>query len=405
MPDLNDGPDRTDGSGPTDGSELTGDATVPSPANPPGGGEAPEGSGLVAEVRLRHGDFTLELACRVPPGEVLAVLGPNGAGKSTLLTALTGSVRPEQGRIRLADHTWLDTRRRIDVPTHRRGVGLLAQRAMLFPHLTALDNVAFGIRASGSRRKPARRAALEWLRRTEAGDLGDREPSELSGGQAQRVALARALAAEPELLLLDEPLSALDVAAAPAMRGLLHRVLGQQRRPCVLVTHDVLDAVVLADRVLVLDRGAVVEQGSTHRVLSRPRTAFTARIAGLNLITGTATGETVRTPRGRALHGSAAEPTTPGEPAAAVFPPTAVAVHPHAPEGSPRNAIPVRVVGMEPRGDAIRLRGETDPHDSEAALAADITPAAVAELGLRIGDEVFFAVKATEVAIHPVSGG
>ncbi|WP_342745382.1 sulfate/molybdate ABC transporter ATP-binding protein [Actinopolyspora mzabensis] len=360
---------------------------------------------MAAEVRLRRGEFTLELSCGVPPGEVLAVLGPNGAGKSTLLTALTGSVRPEHGRIRLANHTWLDTRRRIDVPTHRRGVGLLAQRAMLFPHLTALDNVAFGMRASGVRTKPARRAALEWLRRTETGDLGDRKPAELSGGQAQRVALARALAADPELLLLDEPLSALDVAAAPAMRGLLHRVLGQQRRPCVLVTHDVLDAVVLADQVLVLDRGAVVERGSTQRVLSRPRTAFTARIAGLNLITGTATGETVRTPRGRALHGSVVEPTTPGEPAAAVFSPKAVAVYPSVPEGSPRNAIPVRVVGMEPLGDVIRLRGETDSYGPEAALAADITPAAVAELGLRIEDEVFFAVKATEVAIHPVSGG
>ncbi|WP_092597251.1 ATP-binding cassette domain-containing protein [Actinopolyspora xinjiangensis] len=345
------------------------------------------------------------MACRVRPGEVLAVLGPNGAGKSTLLTALTGSVRPERGRVSLDGRTWLDTERRIDVPTHRRGVGLLAQRAVLFPHLTALDNVAFGLRTAGVRRRPARRAALEWLRRTDTGELSDRRPAELSGGQAQRVALARALAADPELLLLDEPLSALDVATAPAMRGLLRRVLGEQRSPCVLVTHDVLDAVVLADRVVVLDRGGVVEQGRTRRVLARPRTAFTARIAGLNLVNGSAAGDSVETPRGGVVHGGVVEPAGRGEPAAAVFPPTAVAVHREVPEGSPRNAIPVRLVGMEPRGDAIRLRGETDPSEPETALAADVTPAAVAELGLRVGDEVFFAVKATEVAIHPVSDG
>ncbi|KGI80113.1 molybdenum ABC transporter ATP-binding protein [Actinopolyspora erythraea] len=360
---------------------------------------------MTAEVRLRRGDFTLDMACRVRPGEVLAVLGPNGAGKSSLLTALTGSARPERGRVSLDGRTWLDTERRIDVPTHRRGVGLLAQRAVLFPHLTALDNVAFGLRAAGVRRRHARRAALEWLRCTETGELSDRKPAELSGGQAQRVALARALAAEPELLLLDEPLSALDVATAPTMRGLLHRVLGGQRRPCVLVTHDVLDAVVLADRVVVLDRGGVVEQGRTRGVLARPRTAFTARIAGLNLISGSAAGDSVKTPRGGVFHGGIVEPTSRGEPAAAVFPPTAVAVHREVPEGSPRNAIPVRLVGMEPRGDAIRLRGETDPREPETALAADVTPAAVAELGLRVGDEVFFAVKATEVAIHPVSDG
>ncbi|WP_017973111.1 sulfate/molybdate ABC transporter ATP-binding protein [Actinopolyspora halophila] len=366
------------------------------------GEDAPDG--LSAELRVPRSTFTLDVDLRVPAGEVLAVLGPNGAGKSTLLSALTGSVLPERGRVRLRERTWLDTGRGIDLPTHRRSVGLLAQRAMLFPHLSALDNVAFGPRAAGARKSRARGTARDWLERLGLGELAGRAPARLSGGQAQRVALARALAADPDVLLLDEPLSALDVDAAPAMRGLLHRTLAAQRGPCVLVTHDVLDAVVLADRVLVLDEGGVVERGRTGDVLARPRTAFTARIAGLNLVAGRATERGVELAGGD-FRGHVVEEVEPGVPAAATFSPAAVAVHRTRPEGSPRNVLAVRLVGIEPRGDAIRLRGEHGPSGSGVALAADVTPSAVAELGLGTGEEVFFAVKATEVAVHPVSDG
>lgn len=275
---------------------------------------------------------------------------------------------------------------------------------MLFPHLSALDNVAFGPRAAGARKSRARGTARDWLERLGLGELAGRAPARLSGGQAQRVALARALAADPDVLLLDEPLSALDVDAAPAMRGLLHRTLAAQRGPCVLVTHDVLDAVVLADRVLVLDEGGVVERGRTGDVLARPRTAFTARIAGLNLVAGRATERGVELAGGD-FRGHVVEEVEPGVPAAATFSPAAVAVHRTRPEGSPRNVLAVRLVGIEPRGDAIRLRGEHGPSGSGVALAADVTPSAVAELGLGTGEEVFFAVKATEVAVHPVSDG
>ncbi|RKT83746.1 molybdate transport system ATP-binding protein [Saccharopolyspora antimicrobica] len=357
-------------------------------------------SGLRTDVELRRAEFALRAEFDVAPGEVLAVLGPNGAGKSTLLSVLAGQLVPDRGRVELDGVPWLDTEQGIAVPTHRRGVGLLAQNALLFPNLTALENVAFGPRAAGTSKAEAREIAARWLSEVDASELAGRRPGQLSGGQAQRVALARALAAEPKLLLLDEPLAALDVDAAPAMRGLLHQVLGRQEKPTVLVTHDVLDAVVLADRLVVLLDGCIVEQGPTREVLSRPKEPFTARVAGLNLVPGVARengvefGETV-------LSGRIAEDVDQGRPAAAVFAPAAVAVHREPPGGSPRNALRVRLAGLEPRGDVVRVRGVV----RDCSLAADITPAAVADLRLSPGDEVWLAVKAAEVAIHPLSGG
>ncbi|MFI0465123.1 sulfate/molybdate ABC transporter ATP-binding protein [Saccharopolyspora sp. 5N102] len=357
-------------------------------------------SGLRADIEFRRPDFTLRAEFEVAPGEVLAVLGPNGAGKSTLLSVLAGQLAPHRGRVELDGTAWLDTERGINVATHRRGVGLLAQNALLFPNLTALENVAFGPRAAGVRKAEAREAAGRWLSEVDVAELAARRPGQLSGGQAQRVALARALAANPQLLLLDEPLAALDVDAAPAMRGLLHQVLRRQEKPTVLVTHDVLDAVVLADRLLVMLDGCVVEQGLTREVLARPKEAFTARVAGLNLVPGVAAADGVSF-GDSTISGRVAEELEQGEAAAAVFAPSAVAVHRERPHGSPRNAIPVRLAALEPRGDVVRVRGVV----RDCSLAADVTPAAVADLRLTPDDEVWFVVKAAEVAIHPTSGG
>lgn len=366
--------------------------------------------GLWAGIDLRRAGFRLRVEFDVRPGEVVAVLGPNGAGKSTLLSVLSGLLEPDQGRITLGDRTWLDTDRGVRIPTHRRRVGLLAQNPLLFPYLSVRENVAFGPRAAGAGKAAARRDAERWLSEVDAAGFADRKPAQLSGGQAQRVAIARALAAQPELLLLDEPLAALDVDAAPAVRGLLHRVLGKQDQPAVLVTHDVLDAIVLADRVLVLTDGRVVEQGPTRDVLARPRATFTARIAGLNLLAGAALSPDGAGSAGaeaiafgdNVILGRVAEPVAVAEPAVAVFAPSAVAVHRQRPDASPRNVIKVCLTGLEPRGDVVRLRAESS---TDVALAADVTPAAVADLALTVGDEVWFAVKATEVAIHPVSDG
>ena len=279
------------------------------------------------------------------------------------------------------------------VPPHDRGVALLAQDALLFPHLTARDNVAFGPRSAGRGRAEARAAADHWLAEVDAADLADRRPSELSGGQAQRVALARALAVEPRLLLLDEPMAALDVAVAPALRQVLRRVLAG--RSAVLVTHDVLDALLLADRVVVLEDGRVVEQGPTSEVLARPRSPFAARIAGLNMVRGRLHGTAVAADDGLAVEGRVEEPEVGSGDAVAVFSPSAVAVFPEPPGGSPRNVLEVTVTELEPLGDRVRVR-------TREQVSADVTPSAVADLALAPGQRVCFVVKASEVAVYRV---
>ncbi len=363
---------------------------------------------LDAAAVVRRPGFTLDVALRVAPGEVLAVLGPNGAGKSTLLDVLVGLLRPDAGHVRVHGRTLTDATARVHVPVHRRGVGLLAQQPLLFPHLSALANVAFGPRAQGTPRRAALARARELLDAVDAGGLADRRPGQLSGGQQQRVALARALAAGPDLMLLDEPLAALDVDATPAMRALLRRTVrgataGGRDRSAVLVTHSALDALVLADRVVVLTDGTVVEEGPVREVLARPRSPFAARVAGLDLVPGTACPEGLRTADGLVVAGHA-EQTVDGEAAVAVFPPAAVAVFAEHPHGSPRNVVPVRLAAVEPHGDLVRLRaGVRDGGPAWAeGLAADVTPGALVDLTVEPGTDLWFAVKATEVAIHPV---
>jgi molybdate transport system ATP-binding protein len=336
--------------------------------------------------------FDVELQLR--PGEVVAVLGPNGAGKSTLLSLVAGLLRPDRGHICLDDEVLAGARHW--TPPHRRAVALLAQQALLFPHLSALDNVAFGPRSSGAARRPARAAAARWLEAVDATELAGRRPSELSGGQAQRVAVARALAADPHLLLLDEPMAALDVGAAPALRQLLRRVLRDEPRAALLVTHDLLDALMLADRVVVLEQGRIVEEGPVRAVLTAPRSAFAARIAGINLLTGIAGPQGLRTADGLEVVGRLDSAVALGQPAVAVFSPSAVAVHTTAPSGSPRNALLVRIGELEPRGELVRVH-------ATGGLAADITAGSVADLNLSPGSTAWFAVKAAEVAIYPAT--
>jgi molybdate transport system ATP-binding protein len=222
-------------------------------------------------------------------------------------------------------------------------------------------------------------------------DLADRRPGQLSGGQAQRVAVARALAADPRLLLLDEPMAALDVAVRPALRQSLRRVLAE--RTVVLVTHDVLDALLLADRVVVVDGGRVVEAGPTTDVLTRPRSAFTARIAGLNMVRGSWRDCAVAGADGIEVKGLTTDPApVAGDSVVAVFRPSAVSVFREPPGGSPRNVITTTVTELEPYGDQVRVRA--------GDLAADITTLAAAELDLVPGLRVVFGIKATEVAIY-----
>ncbi|VXB77361.1 sulfate/molybdate ABC transporter ATP-binding protein [Aeromicrobium sp. 9AM] len=341
---------------------------------------------IEATVLERDVDVSLEVAA----GETVAILGPNGAGKSTVLAAIAGVLRPDSGRATLGDDVLFDLSSAAWRPAHARGVALLAQDPLLFPHLSVVDNVAFGPRSAGRTRSQSRSTAATWLEAVDAADLADRRPSELSGGQAQRIAVARALAAEPRLLMLDEPMAALDITVVPAVRQLLRRVLAD--RTAVIVTHDVLDALLLADRVVVMEGGRIVEQGPTREVLERPRSAFGASIAGLNLVRGRVDGGAVRTPEGLVVSGLSDEDLAPDATALAVFSPSAVSIFVQRPTGSPRNVIAATVTELEPRGAQVRVRA--------GAISADVTAPVVAELDLAPGTGVFLAVKASEVAIY-----
>ena len=354
-----------------------------------------DGLQLTATVAGRGLDVDLH----VPDGQVVAILGPNGAGKSTLLSLVAGLLRADTGRTTLTGRVLADSDDGTWVPAHRREVVLLAQQAMLFPHLTALQNVAFGPRSRGRSRAEARATAARWLAEVDATDLADRRPAQLSGGQAQRIAVARAMAAQPRVLLLDEPMSALDVSVAPALRQLLRRVLRAERRTALLVTHDILDALALADRVLVVDGGRIVEDGPVRDVLTRPRSPFGARIAGINLVAGTSTADGLQCPDFPLTVASPLRPS--GQGAVALFSPSAVAVHLVESTGSPRNHLPVTVAELEPRGETVRVRagdGRGGP-----GLFADITVAAAADLDLAPGMQVWFTIKATEITLHPAA--
>ena len=343
---------------------------------------------FAAALESRNFDVSLELAA----GESLAVLGPNGAGKSTLLSIIAGLLRPDRGHAVIGDRTLFDLSpgNRLWTAPHLRGTALLAQEPLLFPHLTALENVAFGPRSKGIPVSEARRTALKWLAATETDSFASRRPGKLSGGQAQRVAVARALATSPDLLLLDEPMAALDIHAAPLMRRLLKRVL--EDRNAVIITHDILDALMLAHQVVVIEDGHVTDAGPTREVLNRPRSRFVAGLAGLNLMTGTVQEDGISSDYGH-VAGIRELPLHQGEAAMAVFAPSAVSIFLAAPHGSPRNTYEAVVTDLEPHGDYIRVRA--------GDLAADITPAALADLSLVPGTRAYFTVKATAVNLYP----
>lgn len=349
---------------------------------------------FAAVVESRGFDVQLTVA----EGETLAVLGPNGAGKSTLLALISGLLRPDHGTARLGGRVLFDVDGRGRGPAlrpHERGVSLLAQDALLFPHLSALDNVAFGPRSAGVTRREAGRRADDWLARVDATALAGRRPGQLSGGQAQRVAVARALAADPDLLLLDEPMSALDVSVAPALRRTLRDVLAD--RTAIVVTHDVLDAFTLADRVVVLEGGRVVDAGPTRAVLDRPTTPFAAGLAGLDLLTGTAAGGGgVRLTDGTVVDARPTDGLVAGAAAAVAVRPSAVRVTTGAIGGraSLENVLDVVVTDLEPRGDIVRVRA--------GHVSADVPPGVVAALDLVPGAPVRFSFDVDDAIAYPL---
>ena len=347
---------------------------------------------LEADVRLRRGDLSLDVALSVPDGAILAVLGPNGAGKSTLLAALAGLLPLDAGRVTLDGEVLDDAASGRHMSPEQRSVGVIFQGGLLFPHLTALENVAFGLRARGLGRAAARGRAGELLGRLGVGAVAAQLPPTLSGGEAQRVALARALAQEPRLLLLDEPLSALDVTARGDVRRDLAAQLRQFGGATVLVTHEPIEAMALADEVLILEAGAVVQVGPPLEVARRPRSAYVADLAGVNLFRGRAHGGEVALRGGGSL---AAADGAEGDVLAIVHP-RSVALYAIQPAGSPRNVWRGVVDGVEGAGERLRVHvGGPVP------IVAEVTAAAGAELGLAAGSPVFVSVKATEVSVYP----
>jgi molybdate transport system ATP-binding protein len=350
---------------------------------------------LAATLAKRLGGFSLAATLEVEPNATLVLVGESGAGKTTLLRLLAGLAEPDEGRIVLDGRVWLDRAAGVCLPSWRREVGYLAQDYALFPHLTVHGNVAFGLRAQGLDRRSVRQRVDATLGGLGLTSLADRRPDHLSGGQRQRVALARALVLEPRLLLLDEPLSALDLQTRRAVRAELKRTLAGLPCATVYVTHNPVEAIVFGDRIAVLEAGRITQVGAPDELLRRPRSPYVAEFMGVNLFQGTVGPRDesglapVRTPFGSVV---AVDPGEPGDVLVALNP-REVTLHLEPPAGSAQNVFRGRIVELvaePPFGERIRVALDSTP-----PLVAEVTRHAVESLGLREGLEVYAAFKAT----------
>ena len=347
---------------------------------------------LKAAVGLTLGTLDLDLELEVDETAVVAVVGPNGSGKTTLVRALAGLVSLDRGRVAIGARVVEDPAAHIWVPPEERGIGIVFQEHRLFPNMTAVDNVAFGLRATGTPRNVARAQALSWLERVGLTDVAADRPKELSGGQAQRVALARALASEPAVLLLDEPLAAVDASARTELRRVLRDELRRYPGARLVITHDPIEAAALADRLIVVEGGRITQEGPLVEVTARPRSPWVATMVGLNLLSGIAARTTVELANGAIVAiGTAAD-----GPTFVAIRPNAVTLHREAPEGSARNVWPGKASELYLAGDRARIR-ITGP----VPLIAEVTAAAVAELHLVDGGPVWASVKATDIDTYP----
>jgi molybdate transport system ATP-binding protein len=349
---------------------------------------------LRADIALQMGTLAIDVGFAVEDKRVLALVGPNAAGKTTLLRALAGLAPLTRGRVVLDGEVLDDTATGVRVLTEKRPIGVVFQDYRLFPHLSALDNIAFGLRSRGTPRAVAGQRAADWLKRVGLGGCAQLRPKALSGGQAQRIALARALVTDPRLLLLDEPLAALDAGSRAELRHELQRHLAGFSGTCVLVTHDLIEAVTLADELVVIEAGRVTQAGSPEEVSLHPRSRYVADLVGVNLYRGTAKDGAIALSHGQRLV-AVNDARLTGD-VFAVVEPRAVALYREHPEGSPRNAWSGTVEVLDAMGDRVRVRV-----NGPVTVVAEVTPAAVAQLRLGDGGPVWASVKATEVSVYP----
>jgi molybdate transport system ATP-binding protein len=347
---------------------------------------------LEARMRIGIGSFELDVDLKVEPGELVAVLGPNGAGKTSVLRGLAGLLPLDAGRVTLDGVVLDEPASGVFVPSERRPIAMVFQDYLLFPHLTVLENVAFGLRSRGLATATARTGALSWLERVGLAAEAPRKPASLSGGQAQRVALARALATNPALLLLDEPMAALDASARVELRRDLRRHLESFEGVRLLVTHDPVEAMAMADRLVILEHGRVLQSGTAAEVTQRPRSRYVADLVGVNLYRGRASNDVITLADGGCLTAAGAMD---GDVFAVVHPRT-VALYRTRPDGTPRNVWEGRAADLDLEGDRVRVRLTGSP-----PIVAEVTPAAVRELELDRGERVWIGVKATEVQVYP----
>lgn len=345
---------------------------------------------LSLAFELDRGPLHLAVALDVPSDQTLALVGPNGAGKSTMLHAIAGLLRIDSGSIAMAGTTWDGGPTGPFVPPESRRIGFLFQDHLLFPHLDVLDNVAFSLRARGRPRAAARTEAMQWLSRVSLADRAAAWPKELSGGQAQRVALARALASRPQALLLDEPLAAVDASLRHELRRELKQHLATFTGPRIVVSHDAIDAFVLADRIAVIERGRIIQVGTPTEICSAPRSRYVADLVGVNLVRGTCRDGIITTENGGTLRVAHR-----GEGAVlATVHPRAISLFQERPSGSPRNVWQAAVTAVEPSVDCLRVR-----FDGPFPLVAEITDSARRELGIEVGARLWLALKATEISV------
>ena len=355
---------------------------------------------LDVDLRVRQGTIEVAAAFTAAAGTTIALLGPNGAGKSTLVAALAGIVRPAAGRIVADGVVWDDATSGMHLPAPRRQVGVVFQDLRLFPHLPAIDNIAFPLRARGTGAAAARRRAGDLLDRFGLTGLGGRLPATLSGGEAQRVALARALAGDPRLLLLDEPLGSLDVRTRAEARRLLKETISRFPGVTLLVTHDPVEAMTLAGRLIVLEEGRVTQNGTPEEIRHSPRTPWIADLAGVNLYAGRlepidAGAARLVLPAGSVVVALPRDRDLPAGGGIAIVRPADVSIHTVPPVGSARNVLEGPITSIVIDGDRARVRvGSVPP------IVAEVTVASVARLELREGSRVWATFKAVEAQVQ-----